>query len=141
MVGTDVPKADAEWLSLVSKAQVVALASNWDETARAATLVLPMASYAEQDGTFVNVDNHMQRIHRALQPIKGRKGTVESAAFMAAALGTGATWSIHNWVTAFNKLKKQTNLLRALTPESLGKWGVKLEAEKTSPAQEPVASR
>ncbi len=141
MVGTDVPKVDAEWLSLVSKAQVVALASNWDETARAATLVLPMASYAEQDGTFVNVDNHMQRIHRALQPIKGRKGTVESAAFMAAALGTGATWSIHNWVTAFNKLKKQTNLLRALTPESLGKWGVKLEAEKTSPAQEPVASR
>ena len=58
-----------------------------------------------------------------------------------AALGAGATWSIHNWVTAFNKLKKQTNLLRALTPESLGKWGVKLEAEKTSPAQEPVASR
>jgi NADH-quinone oxidoreductase subunit G len=49
----------------------------WDIAAGAwsgaADLVLPMAWYAEQDGTFVNAQGRLQRIHRALTPPAGVK--------------------------------------------------------------------
>jgi hypothetical protein len=54
------------------------------------------------------------------------------AAFLAVALGGGSQWTIHNWITAFNRLKKQTNLLKNVTPSSIGPWGVLLEAEAVS---------
>lgn len=137
MVGSDYHKPDESWAAAVAKAKkVICLASNWDTTTRSATLVLPLASYAEQDGTFVNVQGRMQRVNKAIQPIKGRKAAVESAAFLATALGAGAQWSIHNWITAFNKLKKQTNLLKNVTPTTIGPWGVLLEA-----AAEPGADK
>ncbi|MFO0722560.1 MAG: 2Fe-2S iron-sulfur cluster-binding protein [Myxococcota bacterium] len=137
MVGSDFNRADEAWQKALESIQVLAISSNWDESSKAATLVLPLASYAEQDGTFVNIDGRMQRINRALAPLKGRKGAVESAAFLAVALGAGSQWSIHNWITAFNRLKKQTNLLKNVTPTSIGPWGVLLEAEATS--QKPAA--
>jgi len=134
MVGSDYPQPDDAWVAAILKAKrVICLASNWDVTSRSSSLVLPLASYAEQDGTFVNVQGRMQRVAKAILPIKGRKPAVESAAFLATALGAGASWSIHNWITAFNKLKKQTNLLKNVTPTSIGPMGVLLEAEKEAP--------
>ena len=38
------------------------------ETARGADVVLPMASYAEQDGTFTNLERRIQRIRPAVPP-------------------------------------------------------------------------
>ncbi len=132
MVGSEFNRPDEAWVNALRGLQVLAIASNWDESARAATLVLPLASYAEQDGTFVNTSGRMQRINKALTPYKGRKPAVEMAAFLAVALGGGSQWTIHNWITAFNRLKKQTNLLKNVTPNSIGPWGVLLEAEAVS---------
>ncbi len=130
LAGTDYPEPNEAWLKALTEAEaVLAFASNWDETARAADLVIPMATYAEQDGTFVNVDGRMQRVNRAIKPVKGRKGTVEAAALTAAALGAGADWKIHNWTTAFHSLKVRTNLLRDVEPLRLGPWGVALGAD------------
>ena len=135
LVGADYPDADEAWPTALGKAEaVLAFASNWNDTARAADLVIPMASYAEQDGTFVNVDGRMQRVNRAIKPIKGRRGAVEAAAMTAAALGAGADWKIHNWVTAFNHLKRRTNLLRNVQPLELGPWGVALDSEEVAEA-------
>lgn len=39
------------------------------ETAQLADVVLPAASFAEKDGTFVNTDRRVQRIHKAIEPI------------------------------------------------------------------------
>lgn len=39
------------------------------ETARLADIVLPAASFAEKDGTFVNTERRVQRIHKAIEPI------------------------------------------------------------------------
>ncbi len=136
MAGTDYPQANDAWKKALGKATVVAWSSNWDVTAQAANLVLPLGSFAEQDGTFVNFQGRMQRINKAIKPINNRKPAVDAAAFTADALGAGKDWTIRNWVSAFNELKKHTNLLKDTKPLSLGPWGVLLEAEADAPAAE-----
>lgn len=136
MAGTDYPQPNDAWKKALGKATVVAWSSNWDVTAQAANLVLPLGSFAEQDGTFVNFQGRMQRINKAIKPINNRKPAVDAAAFTADALGAGKDWTIRNWVSAFNELKKHTNLLKDTKPLSLGPWGVLLEAEADAPAAE-----
>ncbi len=133
MVGTDYPNPDEAWMKCLEKVEIVAFATGWDETARAADLVLPLASYAEQDGTFVNQQGRMQRINRALRPIKNRKTEIEAASFVADALGSGKAWNIKNWITAFQELKKHTDLLKDVKPLELGPWGVVLESDELPP--------
>ncbi|HBR16209.1 MAG: NADH dehydrogenase (quinone) subunit G [Deltaproteobacteria bacterium RIFCSPLOWO2_12_FULL_43_16] len=43
------------------------------ETAKMADVVLPGASYAEKDGTLTNQEGRVQRLRRAIQPVKGAK--------------------------------------------------------------------
>lgn len=137
MVGTDTPIVDDRWRSALDKARaVVAFASNWDESNRRADLVIPLATYAEQDGTFVNVQGRMQRLHRALKPISGRKSAVEGAAFVADAVGAGNQWALRTWTAAFNALKKRTNLLRDVKPLEIGPFGVLLESDKLAKEKE-----
>ena len=38
------------------------------ETAKLADLILPAASFAEKDGTFVNIEGREQKIHQAIEP-------------------------------------------------------------------------
>ena len=134
MVGTDYPSPDEAWLKSLQGVQIVAFATGWDETARAADLVLPLASYAEQDGTFVNQQGRMQRVNKALKPINNRKTEIEAATYVAEVLGAGKGWNIRNWTTAFNELKKHTDLLKDVKPLKLGPWGVVLESDELPPA-------
>jgi NADH-quinone oxidoreductase subunit G len=140
MLGSDHPAQGEEWSAALAKINLIAVSSNWDASSRAAKLVLPLATYAEQDGTFVNVQGRMQRIHRALQPIKGRKPAVEMAAFIASALGSGSSWQITSWISAFHRLKKHTNLLLSVNPLSIGEHGVLLEAGEPEPAAVPAGA-
>jgi NADH-quinone oxidoreductase subunit G len=142
MAGSDYPQPDEAWSKAIEAATVVCWTSNWDETALAADLVLPLASFAEQDGTFVNVQGRLQRVKKALKPVNGRKPAVDAAVFTADALGASKDWTIQNWITAFKELKKHTNLLKDVSPLSLGPWGVLLEAEDEVPerAEETAAS-
>lgn len=130
MVGSDYPTPHEQWMAALDKIQLVVWTSNWDESSKKADLVLPLASFAEQDGTFVNHDGRMQRINRALRPIDGRLAAVDAATFTAAAVGAQKTWKIKNWITAFNELKKHTNLLEDVRPLELGPWGVMLESDE-----------
>ena len=62
LAGVEVPVADdqfASWLGNVDA--VVALASNDTPVARAAHVVLPLATHAETEGTFVNFEGRAQR--------------------------------------------------------------------------------
>lgn len=135
MVGTSYPDPDEAWLKAVEGITTVAFTSNWDETALRADLVLPLCSYAEQDGTFVNVQGRMQRINRALLPINGRKTEIDAATWVAETVGAKG-WKIRNWITAFNELKKHTDLLKNVRPLDLGPWGVVLESEELPPAKD-----
>lgn len=130
LVGTDYPNPGEEWLAALDKLEtVIAFTSNWDDTAKKADLVIPMASYAEQDGTFVNIDGRMQRVNRALKPIAGRKTPVELVTMTVAALGLGDNWNLTTWTAAFSALRKHTNLLEGVRPTQLGPWGVALDSE------------
>jgi len=43
------------------------------ETARMADVVLPAASFAEKDGTFVNTERRVQRVRQAIEPVGNSK--------------------------------------------------------------------
>jgi len=43
------------------------------ETAELAQVVLPGASFAEKDGTFTNTERRVQRVRKAIDPVKGSK--------------------------------------------------------------------
>jgi NADH-quinone oxidoreductase subunit G len=133
MVGSEHPSHDEAWLKALSGVKVIAFASNWDPTSRQADLVLPLASFAEQDGTFVNFQARMQRVNKALKPIGARLPAVEAASLVASALGAKG-WKIGNWITAFNELKKHTELLADVSPMKLGPFGVVLESKTLNEA-------
>jgi NADH-quinone oxidoreductase subunit G len=130
MVGSDHPNPDQRWKAALEKARVLAFSSSWDESSRQARLVIPLASYAEQDGTFVNAQGRMQRIHRALRPIANRKSAVEAASFVADAVGAQSAWTLRGWTQAFNALKKHTNLLRDVKATEIGPFGATLESDR-----------
>ncbi|MEE2902412.1 MAG: 2Fe-2S iron-sulfur cluster-binding protein [Myxococcota bacterium] len=127
MVGGDYANVDEDWLSALDKLKtLIVFATNWNDTARKASLVVPMASYAEQDGTFVNFTGRMQRINRALKPLGGRKTPIELATMLAAALDQTQAWSVTSWTSAFAALRERTNLLENISPLKLGQWGTNI---------------
>jgi NADH-quinone oxidoreductase subunit G len=60
---------DAETVARLRKADFLVVIG-WADTplARAADVALPVATHAEKDGTFVNVENRLQRFERAFPP-------------------------------------------------------------------------
>ncbi|MEL6183270.1 MAG: 2Fe-2S iron-sulfur cluster-binding protein, partial [Myxococcota bacterium] len=143
MAGTEHPDPEA-WVSALEGVDIIALATNWDETCTAAQLVLPLASFAEQEGTFVNHAGRMQRLRPALKPIRGRKTDVGMATFVAEALGEASEWSLRSWREAFTRLATRTNLLDGVDPDALGSYGrvleVPTEAPEPTPAEVPAAT-
>ncbi len=129
MVGGDYPGPDEDWSQALADATVIVFASNWNASANNADLVIPLASFAEQDGTFVNSAGRMQRVTKALRPIEGRLPAVEAATLTARACGASDGWTITNWIRAFNALKAHTNLLRDVSATKIGPWGVILDAD------------
>jgi NADH-quinone oxidoreductase subunit G len=142
MLGTEHPNADAEWLDAVENATVVAFTPNWDETALRADLVLPLATFAEQDGTWVNVQQRLQRVQRAIKPINGRKAEVDAAAWVAEALGaSGDDWTLTNWLGAFKVLRKRVPALEGVKPLKLLPWGHALHSASAAPkANQPATA-
>ncbi len=64
------------------------------ETARIADVVLPAASFAEKDGTFVNTERRVQRIRRAVKPRGEAKPDWEILQLLAGRLGFA--WNYEN---------------------------------------------
>ena len=100
----------------------------WDVAAgdlvRAADLALPMTSFTEEEGTFVNVQGRLQRIHAALQPPAGIKPAWSSLAGLVALLQQPVTA-----VTAadlFNDLAGRLPALAGISYFKLAKAGVLL---------------
>jgi formate dehydrogenase alpha subunit len=57
------------------------------ETAQLAHVVFPAAAFAEKDGTFVNADRQVQRVHKALDPPPDCKTDVEILCAVAERMG------------------------------------------------------
>ncbi|NJK88219.1 MAG: molybdopterin-dependent oxidoreductase [Myxococcales bacterium] len=140
MLGTDHPTNDDAWLETVEASEVIAFTSNWDPTALRARIVLPMTSFAEQDGTWINVQGRLQRIQRAIRPINGRKSEVEAVHWIAQMVAPNAEWSLRNWLNAFNALKKRVPSLEPVKPLKLLPWGATLEEPSVDGAPRAVST-
>lgn len=72
---------------LSSKAFVAVQELFLTDTAAAADVVFPAASFAESDGTYTNNDGYVQRVRRAVDPIHQSKPDWMIASLLAAELG------------------------------------------------------
>jgi len=91
LAGVHVPVDDEQFASWLGNAEaVVALAANETPVAKAAHVVLPLATHAEAEGTFVNFEGRAQRF---LPAYPGR-GDVRPGWWWATALGAelGLAW-------------------------------------------------
>jgi formate dehydrogenase major subunit len=70
------------------------------ETAQAADVVLPAASFLEKDGTFVNFDRRFQRVRPALDPPGSARTDFEILLAVATALGADLGPKTPAWVLA-----------------------------------------
>ncbi|MBN1826230.1 MAG: (2Fe-2S)-binding protein [Candidatus Eisenbacteria bacterium] len=72
---------------LLTGKKVIVLASNRDATASAAGLRVPVATYAETEGSWTNFEGITQTFHPVLRPVGDSRSVAEALAGIAAALG------------------------------------------------------
>lgn len=63
------------------------------ETAQLAHVVLPAASFAEKDGTFVNTERRVQRVNKAIEPVGNSKPDWEIIQLIAQEMGYPMNYS------------------------------------------------
>jgi NADH-quinone oxidoreductase subunit G len=149
-VGSEVPSATAA--TVFARLQAfVCQASNQDEVARAATVLLPAAPAAEADGTFVSFQGRAQRFERAWAPRGEARPHWALCAEMGVALGLDTTWSGAREV--FRSLGAGLALpgfswdlppaprARALSPPPAGTVDGRLPGYRESPDRVPEAIR
>lgn len=91
------------------------------ETARRADVVLPVASWLEKDGTFVNFDRRFQRVRPALEPPGGVRTDFAVVHALAAALG--ADLGCRTPAEALAECARLTPLFAGLSHERLDREG------------------
>jgi formate dehydrogenase major subunit len=107
------------------------------ETAREADVILPAASFAEKDGTFVNCERRVQRIRRAVPPIGFARTDWQIAADIARALGSDAL----SWRSAeeiFDEMVRLTPIYSAMTYARLGREGLQWPCDRDRPHGTPL---
>ncbi len=104
-VGTEVPGDVEAFAQAVAKLDVfVAQATNESALTAQATVLLPASAHVEADGSFVQVDGHIQRFRKAY-PSKGEAvGHWALAAELTRQMGGSAAWTTSR--EAFRELSK-----------------------------------
>jgi NADH-quinone oxidoreductase subunit G len=100
---------------------VVVLDSDWSETAEFADVVLPVATYAESDGTFTNHAARVQRFHAAVPPPGDARPGWLVLAELAARLG--AEVRFENAESVFAALAAESAPFGGLSYAALGAHG------------------
>jgi NADH-quinone oxidoreductase subunit G len=74
------------------------------ETAKQATIVFPVAAFAEKEGVTVNCERRLQRTARAISPRRGTRPDWEI--FQAVARALGANWSYRQFDAIFREIAR-----------------------------------
>ena len=117
--------------ALSSVNTVVYLGTNQNEIAEMATYVLPLATYAEKDGTFTNFQGRVQRIFPAFSPFKNSRPTLEILRDLGRLLGTEV--SSAQAQDTFNELRSRIPAFSKMDYGSIGLGG-QLVQENPEPA-------
>lgn len=92
-LGAELEVDEAEAQAILGKLKaLVTVATHDGPLARAAHIVLPACSWAENDGTYVNRDGVAQRSERALRPLGDSRPGWELVARLGRALGYAVEW-------------------------------------------------
>ena len=102
--------------------------------ARNAHAVLPVASFAEMDGTFANFEGRVQRFHQALAPPGSARPAWMILSRVLARLGDGA--AVSDIATAFARMAAEVPAFEGLTWDGLGLKGAPApDAASAAPAE------
>jgi predicted molibdopterin-dependent oxidoreductase YjgC len=104
---------------------LVVLDTHFHQTGERADVLLPIATFAETDGTFVNRNGRVQRIRQAFAaPAGARPGWQVISELCAAVSGSVV---LADAGAAFTELAAAVPAFRALSYRSLGDLGMPLE--------------
>jgi NADH-quinone oxidoreductase subunit G len=109
------------------------------ETAKRATLVLPVASMAEKDGTYTSCERRVQRIYRAFEVSPDIKP--DWLVFAEAGMGLGGGAPAFSAREILREIAAAVPNYAGMTPKSLGDAGLRWsypESARRAPSIEPV---
>jgi NADH-quinone oxidoreductase subunit G len=104
---------------------LVVLDTHFHRTGELADVLLPIATFAETDGTFVNRNGHVQRIRQAFAPPAGAKPGWQVISELCAAVA-GSEVSL-DASAVFTELAAAVPSFRPLSYRSIGELGAPLE--------------
>jgi NADH-quinone oxidoreductase subunit G len=105
---------------------VIVIAQHETTTTHRASIVLPVAMFAERDGTWINVDGRLQRFHQALDPLGS---AVPEWKVWKELLGRFGTPMLYNHEAAvFGVLAGSNEAFKGITWDAIGNQGVVVKA-------------
>jgi len=104
----------------------VFLGTNANRTVPLADLVLPIAVYAEQDGTFTNFEGRVQRIEAAFAPLGEARPEWQVLVDLSERLQLGV--ALTDAPSIFSEMAQREAAFRDLTYQALGEHGATLTA-------------
>jgi predicted molibdopterin-dependent oxidoreductase YjgC len=99
-LGAITPDAEGDASKLEKLEALVVVAAHESALTKAASVVLPATSWAEQHGTYVNKQGHKQKAEKAIEPQGTSRQALLFIADLATALGHEPTWKKYKDVAA-----------------------------------------
>jgi formate dehydrogenase major subunit len=91
----------------------------FSETCRYADLVLPASPSLEKDGTFVNTERRIQRIHQAFEPLGDSKPDWKIIQMIAKRMGGAGGWDYEHPSDVMDEVARLTPLMAGVSYERL----------------------
>jgi NADH-quinone oxidoreductase subunit G len=128
---------DPEIVARLRRAKFL-LAFGWADTAlaQAADLALPLATHAEKEGTFVNVEQRLQRFRAAFPPPGLVRTGVEVLTDLLARYEPG--WAGLGTAAVFDRMAREVPGLAGLTFDRIPATGVELQVPGAGPQGAPA---
>ena len=118
---------EAETADLLSRVPFVAqVGTNEGPVSKAATAILPGASFAERGGTFTNHAGRVQRFKAGFPPRGKAKNTIEILVGLANRMGAG--WTFAGDASVFRAIAGSEESFAGMTYESIGSSGEEAKA-------------
>ena len=130
IVGEEAAAAGLTSADLERVESVIVLSPTVSDTTAAATVVLPTATYAERSGTYVNIQNRMQRFSAALPPPGEAQADYNVLSALLAELGV--VDEADSFAELFERMAKEIPAIASLTWNAIGDLGVDLTVKPAS---------
>jgi NADH-quinone oxidoreductase chain G len=133
IMGANPASERPEWAANLEKLDLLVVQEILDtETVQRADVVLPALSWAEQDGTFTNLERRVQRAPRAVDNPNTR-GAPDWMILDHLANRMDVDWPFADVRGVTNEISRAVPIYAGITWDALGDQGVQWDAEKVRP--------